>query len=62
MTEVDRSTEQCGAFTVAALVQRRALLPVGNPSSPGSPPGSKHPGLKGGPLVPGEEPGLKEDL
>ena len=34
----------------------------GTPSSPGSPPGSKHPGLKGGPSVPGQEPGLKGDL
>jgi len=34
----------------------------GTPSGPGSPPGSKHPGLKGGPLVPGQEPGLKGDL
>ena len=34
----------------------------GTPSSPGSSPGSKHPGLKGGPLVPGQEPGLKGTL
>ena len=34
----------------------------GTPSSPGSPPGSKHPGLKGGPLILGQEPGLKGDL
>ena len=31
----------------APLVENRALLPVGTPSSPGSPPGSKHPELKG---------------
>ena len=34
----------------------------GTPSGPGSPSGSKHLGLKGGPLVPGQEPGLKGDL
>jgi hypothetical protein len=29
------------------------------PLVPVPPPGSKHPGLKGGPLVPGQAPGLK---
>ena len=44
-----------------ALVENRALLLVGNPSSPGSPPRSKLSGLKGS-FSPGSGTGTKGDL
>ena len=44
------------------LVENRALLPVENPLESRFPTREQASGTKGGPLVPGQEPGLKEDL